>query len=111
MRSECRVYSGPEVSYRIFPPALLRSEQHMLVFVYSDTLFNRLKAWWTTHQLKAHGSMVYQVNAKPCMDYRGEGLYTSIMEVVSLDIGQAQASVRLEKGYSRMKDTEWGEQS
>lgn len=111
MRSECRVYSGPEASYRIFPPDLLRSEQHTLVFVYNDTVFNRLKAWFTTHQLKAHGSITYQVLATPCIDYKGEGPGTSIMEVISLNVGQATALVRLEKGYSRIKDVEWGEQS
>ncbi|MCX6791983.1 MAG: hypothetical protein NT149_03015 [Candidatus Gottesmanbacteria bacterium] len=82
----------------------------MLVFVYSDTVFNRLKAWWTTHQLKEHGNIAYQVIATPCIDHRGDGLYTTIKQVVSLNVGRADVSVRLEKGYSRMKDIEWGEQ-
>jgi hypothetical protein len=111
MRSECRVYSGPEASYRIFPPDLLRSEQHTLVFVYHDTVFNRLKAWFTTHQLKAHGSIAYQVIATPYIDHKGDGFRTTIKQVVSLNVGQATALVRLEKGYSRIKDVEWDEQS
>lgn len=73
MRSECRVYFGPEASYRIFPPDLLRSEQHTLVFVYNDTVFNRLKSWFTTHQLKAHGSITYQVLATPALITEARG--------------------------------------
>ena len=111
MRSECRVYSDPDVSYKIFPPDLLRSEEHILVFVYNDTVFNRLKAWVTTHQMNAHGSIACQVNGTPGIDYRGDGLYTKIKEVISLNVGQADVSVRLEKGYSRIKDVELDEQS
>jgi hypothetical protein len=110
MQTECRVYSGPEASYRIFPPDLVHSEQDTLVFVYNDTLINRLKAWVTTRQLKAHGSMAYQVLATLGIDYRNSGFHAPIQEVISLNVGHANTSVRLEKGYSRIKDVELGDQ-
>lgn len=107
-RTECVVYSSFDKGFKIFPPGQLRSEKDALVFVYSDGLLDRLKSWWTQHQLASHGSKVYAVSATPHLGYINGSPHIPTMPVASVNVGFREASVRVVKGFSPITDMEMG---